>query len=369
MEEQFNPTAAIVDLGLAVLHNDHPLVAPFSAYIALASMHLAARDATRTQIAKVLGADLDGLEWLITLLDLIFASAERVPGECIITARSYVHERFEILDSFEQQIRTLGGIETVDFKAAAKTRAVINDYVAAKTNNKIQDLIPAGCLTGDTRAVLINTLYFKHAWLELFSKYNTKTLNFYGSTGNVSNVEMMVQTEDYSYFECEEFQVVSLDVEGYEFSVSIFLPRKRVSPLELFDCTTICEMSASDSSPLRMEKVTLSLPRFKQDASIDLKDIFSSLGIVDVFDSKADLKRMTDEGGLFVDAVLQKVCFEADEEGVEGAAATAVIFSLESCMESDFKPPKVFTADHSFLYVVSHERTAIPLFMGCFDPK
>ena len=44
----------------------------------------------------------------------------------------------------------------------------INTWTADQTNQKIQDLLPAGSVTPDTRLVLTNAVYFKGDWLSAF---------------------------------------------------------------------------------------------------------------------------------------------------------------------------------------------------------
>lgn len=42
-----------------------------------------------------------------------------------------------------------------------KARVTINDWIANKTENLIQDTLPEGALDSNTILVLVNTIYFK----------------------------------------------------------------------------------------------------------------------------------------------------------------------------------------------------------------
>src|SRR5262249_37910089 len=57
------------------------------------------------------------------------------------------------------------GLEEVDFAGATEAaRKTINGWVEKETNDKIKELLQPGILTGDTRLVLTNAIYFKGDW-------------------------------------------------------------------------------------------------------------------------------------------------------------------------------------------------------------
>lgn len=42
-----------------------------------------------------------------------------------------------------------------------KARITINEWIANKTENRIQDTLPSGALNADTVLILVNTIFFK----------------------------------------------------------------------------------------------------------------------------------------------------------------------------------------------------------------
>jgi serpin B len=61
---------------------------------------------------------------------------------------------------------------------------------------------------------------------------------------------------------------------------------------------------------------------------------------------------------------------EVNEEGTEAAAATAVGMVLATGLGSRPPEPKVFTADHPFLFFIWDRKLNAVLFSGrVFDPK
>jgi len=64
---------------------------------------------------------------------------------------------------------------------------------------------------------------------------------------------------------------------------------------------------------------------------------------------------------LFIGQVIHQAFVDVNEEGTEAAAATAVIMEAGSAMP---QPPKVFRADHPFIFLIQEKETGNILFMG-----
>ena len=59
------------------------------------------------------------------------------------------------------------------------SRVTINSWVSDNTKNRINDLLPAGSITPDTRLVLTDAVYFKGKWQTPFVKQYTKLDTFW----------------------------------------------------------------------------------------------------------------------------------------------------------------------------------------------
>ena len=67
----------------------------------------------------------------------------------------------------------------VDFKRDPEvSRLIINEWVERQTNEHIKNLVPKGEISGLTKLVLTNAIYFKGEWLEPFKEANTESRNF-----------------------------------------------------------------------------------------------------------------------------------------------------------------------------------------------
>jgi serpin B len=114
-------------------------------------------------------------------------------------------------------------------------------------------------------------------------------------------------------------------------------------------------------------EVTVSLPRFKITQQFELSSTLEGLGMKTAFDpSSADFSGMTGDKSLVISAAIHKAYIEVDENGTEAAAATAVVMSMATAMQSRFPPPPpiYFTADHPFLFLIKDNASGGILFMG-----
>jgi serine protease inhibitor len=81
--------------------------------------------------------------------------------------------------------------QALNFSNSATLAAnAINSWVAANTNNKINNLIDEKSLTKETRLVLVNTLYFKGSWQMTFDG-DAQQEEFNLTNGRTARVTMM----------------------------------------------------------------------------------------------------------------------------------------------------------------------------------
>jgi len=252
-------------------------------------------------------------------------------------------------------------LELVDFKESEKARATINAWVAGKTGNKIRDLVPSGAITDLTRLILTNAVYFKSNWAETFFKGATTDTPFYPGGNKTVMVPMMRQTHTFGYTETPVLQAVELPYTGYDLSMVILLPTERDGLAALEKIITE-EWIAGWLGGLRPTKVDISLPRFTFSSAFEMAGTLQKMGMVDAFaPEKADFSGISSEHGFAVSAVIHQAFVAVDEEGTEAAAATAVAMAGAAF---DPEKPKVFRADHPFLFLIRHNASGCILFLG-----
>jgi serpin B len=261
------------------------------------------------------------------------------------------------------------GMREVDFaNQPEEARNTINSWVEEKTRDRIKDLIAKGAIGPMMRLILTNAIYFKAAWDNRFSDHATQDMPFHVSGSSQVPVSMMVQKEGFRYMEADSFQALEMPYKANELSMIVFLP-KTVDGLVDLEKTLSSEKLEGWMAALRREEVKVYFPRLKITSSFSLSTILKALGMMDAFSqTSADFSGMTTTERIFISDVIHKAFVAVDEDGTTAAAATAVM--LEATAMPMPKPnPKVFKADHPFLFCIRHNSSGKILFIGRFsDP-
>ncbi len=253
------------------------------------------------------------------------------------------------------------GLNQVGFADPPAAATTINDWVAKQTRDKIQDLVPASALDALTRLVLTNAVYFKSSWAEKFYESNTKDAPFHVSPEQSVDVPLMYQEDEFPYAETDELQVLELPYVRHALSMVILLPREKDGLGALEGALSAEKLDAWRKAATAVQ-VKVHLPKFTFTSSFDLVEPLQALGMRRAFGGEADFSGMTSAEDLHLTAVLHKAFVAVDEEGTEAAAATAVAAAAEAMPEP--QEPKVFRADHPFLFLIRHNATGEVLFWG-----
>jgi len=237
--------------------------------------------------------------------------------------------------------------------------------VAAQTNDRIKDLIPAGVLNALTRLVLTNAVYFKAAWMNQFDPALTSQGAFSLPDGSSAEVPMMHAERTMRAYVDEGLKAVELPYEGGTYSMVLLMPAQ--GSLPEFEKSLDAERFEAILNELSGAAVTLSMPKFKLESAFGLSDAMKALGMVDAFEpGSADFSGMEATRSLYISDLLHKASVDVNEEGTEAAAATAVVVGQTSMPAESY----VIDFDHPFLFFIRNIQTNTILFMGRLaDPR
>jgi serpin B len=108
-------------------------------------------------------------------------------------------------------------------------------------------------------------------------------------------------------------------------------------------------------------EVLISLPRFKLEYAIDLKDALKALGMEIAFTKEANFSGMT-SSSVSIDKIKHKTFVEVNEEGTEAAAVTEVGGVRSGPIEMNVNRP--------FFFAIRDNQTGSILFVGSIvEPK
>lgn len=266
-------------------------------------------------------------------------------------------------------------IERVNFRSAAEAqRAHINAWVAEQTEQRIDELLPAGILDSLTRLVLVNAVYFLGEWVRAFDPAATTPASFSGPSGSVT-AQMMHQTASFRFGETDDAQVLEMTYRGGAYAMLIVLPKNRRG-LEALEASMDVGKLAAWQAALTEQRVEVFFPRFTIDgAKLDLKEILPAMGMRRAFSAGlADFSNMArptnPEEELYIAAAVHEAFVEVGEEGTEAAAATAVVMAARGGRPPPQAPVPVFRADHPFVFAIRDTQADTTLFLGrVVDPS
>lgn len=298
-------------------------------------------------------------------LTAIFNSPKKDDYELRMANRLWGQTSYGFLPNYLQVTKQQYGAELsqLDFiHQPEPSRRMINTWVEEQTNNKIRNLMPQGSVTEMTRLVLTNAVYFKGKWAHEFKPENTKDAPFTTAEGKQVQSPLMFQKEKLSYGESDEAQLLELPYQGDDLSMLIVLP-KQVDGLPAVEKL----LSAANLEPwtagMRKQEVLAYLPRFKLTEEFRLNSTLAEMGMPSAFDpGRADFSGMNGRKDLFLGAAIHKAFVDVNEEGTEAAAATGIGVAVTSALVEP--EPKVFRADHSFIFLIRDARTKSVLFLG-----
>ncbi|XP_047986732.1 antichymotrypsin-2-like isoform X7 [Leguminivora glycinivorella] len=342
------------------------VMSAFSVLQPLAQLAMASVGESHDQILKVIGLPNDNVTKIV--FPKVSAQLRAVKGVQLSMANKiYIPTGAEVKEDFAALSKSIFGSEfkNIDFTKNVPAAKEINSWVEDQTNHKIKDLVNADSLGADTRAVLVNALYFKGQWDKKFNEKLTSDQDFHVTKDKTVKVPMMYKKDDFKYAESEELDAKLLELPYKEKEASFLI----VLPNEIDGLAALQEKlkdpTALDKAVAQMREVEVNvhLPKFKIESTINLKNVLQKMGVTNLFDaSKARLDNLLkNENGLFVSDAIQKAFIEVNEEGAEAAAANefGVVYAM-------LKPEISFTADRPFLFFLNAGSST--LFSGTFFP-
>ena len=343
---------------------------PFSIFYLMELVYMGSNGKTREELGKILGVELETESQ--TIKDMIHFGRELESSGSVKMANGFFIERSYkdfIRDSFRELMEKIGKLEECNFQNGALMEVEkINTWVKKQTMGLVPCILEPSDIDTDTKLVLVNTLYFKDKWLNCFQPEKTKTGIFNNLLGGRYPLDLMHQKGQFEYYDNEQFQILSMKYVGGEVVMDIFLP-KNLGKKNME--TVLSDHLNYDLDQVLMEQeVEVIFPKFKQRNRQSLAKAFSDLGAKRMFTANAEFANLVvpppgDDNHVYISDIIHECVVIVDEEKTEAAAATCVMLRNECCVEE--RKPKVFKADHSFLYQIRYSNNGLVLFHGVFD--
>ena len=332
------------------------LVSPLSFRMALALAAEGAGNETKSVLLSAMGFEDGGAmaDWVASVNQGVAAFQSRLdrelqwyaqypddfggiaPDRAYRVANSIWHNadrEGDFLPTYQQLAQERFNASAANLPGEELSEAV-NGWVNEETDGMIPKIV--GDLS-DTDAVLVNALYFRSTWSSTFDPADTLTMDFHTPEEETVEKEFMCRQGNMGYYADEETQLVVLPLAG---SMS--------AAFVLGDTTEI----STKLSAASYQEVLVRLPKLELETSLENGELTAFLearGAGLALSEDADFSRMSETPWRIQD-IIQKARVKTDEDGLEAAAATAIMVDGTAVQEP--QEPVEFTADRPFAFYI-----------------
>lgn len=337
------------------------LISPVVVASALGLVALGGKASTASQVKTMLKADKVKDEQLHAgLAELLTEVSDPVARNVTwkIHSRMYGPSSITFTESFLKKSKKHYNCEhsRINFKDKKSAVKAINEWGANSTDGKLLEITKDVEKTDG--AMIINAMFFKPHWNEQFHHKMVDDRGFLVSRGFTVSVQMMHRTGLYNYYDdvANKLTVLSIPLAHKKSSVVFIMPYQ-VEPLERLEKLLTRKQLDTWVAKLEEKAVAVSLPKVSMEVSHDLQKHLGELGLTEAVDkSKADLSNISGKKDLYLTNVFHATAVEWD---TEGNPIDPTIYGLEK-----LKTPKLFYADHPFIFLVKDQKTKSILYMG-----
>ncbi|XP_061904403.1 serpin H1-like [Entelurus aequoreus] len=340
---------------------ENVLFSPVVVASSLGLVALGGKASTASQAKKLLKADKVTDEQLHSGLAEILTEVNDPKTRNVtwkISNRLYGHSSVNFVDAFVKSSKKHYSCDHSKINLKDKTSALksINEWILKSTGGKAPKM--TNNIENTDGAILINAMFFKPHWDQLFHPKMVDKRGFMVSRSYTVSVEMMHRTGVYGFSDdpTNQLSILSMPLAAKKSTVVFIMPY-HVENLDRLEKMLTRKQLDTWMSKLQPTAVAVSLPKVTMEVSHNLKKHLEKLGLTDAVNkSKADLSNISGKKNLYLSSVFHVAAIEL---GTEGNEIDTSVFNTEK-----MKSPKLFYADHPFIFLVKDQNTTAILFIG-----
>ena len=243
--------------------------------------YFGAENETASQLKKLLSLEDLNDEQILELNKTYISSLNNLGnGIALNTANKIYHQsgysfKKVFIDSLEKYF--FSEVHELNFSQNEESAKAINEWVSEKTVNKINDLVDPSLLSGDTKLVLINAIYFKGSWLNKFDSSETYEDDFHLDDVTTQKCEMMKLLDKKFIFKMNPGNLEANSCEfpyaGRSTAMTIILPHEGFSLSKIENELNTDILKEVISHDWHEGKVHVYLPKFKIEYKSDVSII------------------------------------------------------------------------------------------------
>lgn len=339
--------------------SENRMVSPFSLLVVLAMLENGANGETLAQMEALTGIERDRLNaYLFTMISQLRESE----GVAFSVADAlWVREDFADMLKKEFLGRCGDYFQAGVYKGAfdETTLRQINAWCSEQTGGRIKEILTE--IRPGELLYLLNAVSFQGNWEKEYTEDDISEGRFLAADGTEETVTML-HSQEKVYLESEDFTGFVKYYENTRYGFVALLPKAGNTIPEAVDKLTAEAWSELFASARRGVQVSVTMPEFESEYTIDLNETLQQMGMTDAFGT-ADFSQMFVEGSELIQLgyVLQKTMIRVNRKGTEAAAVT-IGAALEAAMPIEEYYEVVL--DRPYLYAVIDMWNHTPIFLG-----
>lgn len=330
-----------------IYNGGNVVLSPVSVEAALSMAADGAKDETLTEMLAAMN---------INSTDEILAA---MPEDIHLANAVFTSDNAPLYQEYVNRLNDAYGAEW--FKIDQHTVENANNWVNKHTDGLIETILSEQP-DASTGLMLMNAVAMDADWQKPFMENAVEREMFHTNDG-VVEVDMMYQTEFFSYAKKNGVQIVRLPYAESNMSMYVMLPRE--GKMEELLATLAEEGSAFFMEGLERREVDLALPKMDVSDDNSLFDALKALGIEAAFGPDANFAGMS-EVPMYISEIFQKARIQVDESGTKAAASTVIAMPMMGMPYSE-DGPVVMHADHPFAFAVVDEAAGAVCFAGAIE--
>ena len=361
-KDKYEKAAYLADYMAKENAGKNTLASPISLEMALGLAAEGASGETLEELKSYLGKE-NYADWAADYMafakELESAKNDRYSFAYEIANSMWFHEGLQLKKEFQNtaEKKFEAKAENVDFiNATNEAIKTINTWIEKKTHDMLKDVLKASDITSDTRAVLVNSLYFESPWAEEWGLYEHEFTNL---SGEKKTQEMLV---DYGLSEYFENDYCTAFAKNYynRFQFIGILPKEEGD-------FNISDLDLKGLMESRTTEYDVHAIAPKMDFESEAQGIVQMLLEQGVqkpfFVDTASFDEMIEDDNFFISKIIQKCKIKLDEKGTQAAAVT-ILEMDEACALMEEREVKEVYLDRPFAFMIYDSRNDEIAFIG-----
>jgi serine protease inhibitor len=285
----------------------------------------------------------------------------QAPPERLVLAGSlWAQPKVAFRATFLERSKKFYSFQTVSVSSRGPAAAsAVNAWVSRQTGGALSHVLDSW---ERDDFLLVDTTWFKGAWIHPFVVSRTHPGDFTLVSGQKKQIPMMAEGGSFAYLRGAKFQAVRMPY--HHAAMYVFLPDED-SSLKEFEQSLTADKWAAWIADFERREGYLELPRFRLEYRAPIRTVLEDLGVKRAFTNFASFApAVSNPAGAALTRVQQAILLSVDETGTEVASATFIGGVIGGIPGGPRPEPFRMIVNRPFFFAICDEQTRAILYMG-----